>query len=153
MLRRNFSIFDIFLFCDHLNYMQLYLFALYKIKRPIKLSTHVQGYQNIYVNYFFITSNTKLKQVNVFARTVYSFLWMLTYWKSTIFCTSQTHAHDSPTPVHSLFIRDVRRSCQYLFPCMTRLWYSVPAHCFCLSYSRDLFKGNISMHLAALKIT
>ena len=36
---------------------------------------------------------------------------------------------------------------------ITRLWNSVPAYCFPLSYHLHLFKGNVSVHLAFLSIT
>ena len=39
------------------------------------------------------------------------------------------------------------------FPCTARLWNSVPAYCFPLSYNLHLFKANINMDLASLIIT
>ena len=71
------------------------------------------------------------------------------------------HAHDFWTPVHSLSFWDVNicKTCwgtevaNSFFPCIARLWNSVPAYCFPLSYNLHLLKDNISMHLASLSIT
>ena len=71
------------------------------------------------------------------------------------------HAHDFSTPVHSLSFRDVNMCktswgtevSNRFFPCIARLWNSVPAYCFPLSYNLHLLKDNISMHLASLSIT
>ena len=64
------------------------------------------------------------------------------------------HAHDLSTPVHSLSFWDVNicktswgtEVVNSFFPCIARLWNSVPAYCFLLSM-------HISMHLVPLSIT
>ena len=71
------------------------------------------------------------------------------------------HAHDFPTPVHSLSFWDVNicYTCwgtevdNNFFPCIARLENSVHTYGFPLSYNVHLFKGNISLHLASLSIT
>ena len=64
------------------------------------------------------------------------------------------HAHDFSTPVHCLSFWDVNicktswgtEVVNSFFPCIARLWNSVPAYCFLLSM-------HISMHLVSLSIT
>ena len=81
--------------------------------------------------------------------------------EKVISCVCHMHAHDFSTPVHSLSFWDVNicKTCwgtevaNSFFPCIARLWNSVPAYCFPLSYNLHLFKGSISMHLASLTIT
>ena len=73
------------------------------------------------------------------------------------FCIVQ----DFSTPARSLSFWDVNicKTCwgtevaNSFFPCIARLWNSVPAYCFPLSYNLHLFKGSISMYLASLTIT
>ena len=76
-------------------------------------------------------------------------------------CVCHMHTHDFSTPVHSSSFWDVNifKTCwgtevaNKFFPCIARLWNSLTAYFFPLSYNLHLFKGNISMHLASLSIT
>ena len=81
--------------------------------------------------------------------------------EKVLFCVCHMHAHDFSTPVHSLsfwYLNICKTGWRtefpnIFFPCIARLWNSVPAYCFPLSYNQHLFKGNISMHLVSLSIT
>ena len=78
-----------------------------------------------------------------------------------LFCVCHMHIYDFSTPVHSLSLWDVNiwktswstEVANSFFPCIARLWNSVPAYCFPLSYNLHLLKDNISMHLTSLSIT
>ena len=109
----------------------------------------------MYVNYFFMNFTCKTKESQCFCL---SFL-MLTLKK--FYFVRHLHAHDFSTPVLSLSFWEVNicKTCwgtevvNSFFPCIARLWNSVPAYCFPLSYNLHLFKANISMHLVSLIIT
>ena len=81
--------------------------------------------------------------------------------EEVLFCVCHMHGHDFPTSVHSLSFWDVNiwktswgtEVANSFFPCLARLWNSVPAYCSPLSYNLYLLKGNINMHLASLSIT
>ena len=81
--------------------------------------------------------------------------------EKVLFCVCHMHAHDFSTPVHSLsfwYLNICKTGWRtefpnIFFPCIARLWNSVPAYCFPLSYNLHLFNGDITMHLASLTIT
>ena len=78
-----------------------------------------------------------------------------------IFCLCHMHAHNFSTLVNSLSFWEVNicetswgtEVTNSFFQCIARLQNSVPAYCFPLSYNLNLFKGNVSMHLASLNST
>ena len=110
----------------------------------------------MHVNYFFINFTCKTKESQCFWLNFFN-----VNIEKVIFCVCHMHAHDFSTPAHSLSFWDVNicKTCwgaevaNSFFTCIARLWNSVPADCFPLSYNLHLFKGNISMHLASLTIT
>ena len=132
------------------------IFALCKItKSIIKLSIYVSCYQNMHVSYFFINFTGKTKESQCFCLIFFN-----VNIEKVLFCVCHMDAHDFSTPVHILSFWDVNicKTCcgtvsNSFFTCIARLWNSVPAYCFPLSYNLHLFKGSISMHLASLTIT
>ena len=110
----------------------------------------------MHVNYFFINFLCKTKESQCFC-----FIFLNVNIEKVLFCPCHMHAHDFSSLVRSLSFWDVNicKTCygtevaNSFFPCIARLWNSVPAYCFPLSYNLHLFKGSISMHLASLTIT
>ena len=110
----------------------------------------------MHVNYFFINFPCKTKESQCFC-----FIFLNVNIEKVLFCPCHMHAHDFSTPLHSLLFWDVNicKTCygtevaNSFFPCIARLWNSVPAYCFPSSYNLHLFNGDITMHLASLAIT
>ena len=107
----------------------------------------------MHVNYFFINFTCKTKESQCFCLISL----MLANNEKVLFCVP----HHFSTSVNSLSFWDVSiyKTCwrtevaNSFFPCIARLWNSVPAYCFPLSYNLHLFKGNLSMHQPSLTIT
>ena len=110
----------------------------------------------MHVNYFFINFPCKTKESQCFC-----FIFLNVNIEKVLFCPCHMHAHDFSSLVRSLSFWDVNicKTCygtevaNSFFPCIARLWNSVPAYCFPLSYNLHLFNGDITMHLASLTIT
>ena len=110
----------------------------------------------MHVNYFFINFLCKTKESQCFC-----FIFLNVNIEKVLFCPCHMHAHDFSSLVRSLSFWDVNicKTCygtevaNSFFPCIARLWNSVPAYCFPLSYNLHLFNGDITMHLASLAIT
>ena len=110
----------------------------------------------MHVNYFFINFLCKTKESQCFC-----FIYLNVNIEKVLFCPCHMHAHDFSSLVRSLSFWDVNicKTCygtevaNSFFPCIARLWNSVPAYCSPSSYNLHLFNGDITMHLASLAIT
>ena len=134
------------------------IFALHKIaKSVIKLSIYMYIILPEYAcELFFYKLHIENQGKSMFLLNLFN-----VNIEKVLSCVCHMHAHDVSTPVHSSSFWNVNICKKYwgtevansFFPCIARLWNSVTAYYFPLSYNLHLFKGNISMHLASLSIT
>ena len=112
----------------------------------------------MHVNYFFINFTLKTKENQCFC-IIFLMLTLKKFYLVYVICMhmiSQPLSIVRPSEMwifvrHAAGVQKLPIASFHVY--IARLWNSVTAYCFPLSYNLNLFKGKINMHLAFLSIT